>query len=630
MIRTPRYSVLPALLLWVSLFLVVASSDRFSLATQSLNISLLALFLIGAIFPLLLFSRKAWLDEPCDGSESDTYYVLIRILGAAIPVVLFWVLFHQVLGGWWTIDDPNILHHADVVGIWQGFYEPESRYNFYTPLQIFSLGIDLFIAGFNPKFFYWHHLISLSLSLCLLYLLLSQFFSSGVSCMAVSLFVVTVPTSEMAHWLMLRHYVEGLLFGLCAMLLFSKSIREESWKWAVIGSFCYFIAALAKELYVPLVFVLLCLPVGRFITRAKFLVPFICFATLYTGLRFYMLREQILTGYAEQTVGWVDVVNLPQNILQAMGWSNVGQFLILATTVILIVIFLMRINNSARLCFLVWLGACFLVLIPVLWRIIEYSYYLYVFTLGFSVLSMIAGRQLIEIIPNRDLGALFVTSLFLLLLLTNLFPSVLKQQQLHDSMVLQKTQGEMLFANTSPDSVLLYDYHVAGDLIYFRDLENVTDHYDQEKIKWCPRSDCLCAQLFPGYVGLMFSDSQWQDVELAKQQCSASLAQLSATIAIQLPRTLSWQFEVSPPTSGTFSIASTIDQYGKHLTVPYVLPVPDSATVEFCCEPFQSTFSWVVHFKSSQGWELTSEPIVIDAGSVNQAGSAEFSFTTAR
>ena len=117
--------------------------------------------------------------------------------------------------------------------------------------------------------------------------------------MAVSLFVVTVPTSEMAHWLMLRHYVEGLLFGLCAMLLFSKSIREESWKWAVIGSFCYFIAALAKELYVPLVFVLLCLPVGRFITRAKFMVPFICFATLYTGLRIYMLREQILTGYAE-------------------------------------------------------------------------------------------------------------------------------------------------------------------------------------------------------------------------------------------------------------------------------------------------------------------------------------------
>ena len=622
--------MLAVLLLWISLFLVVASSDRFTLATQSLNISLLALFLIGTIFPLLLFSRKAWLDEPCDGSESDTFYMVIRILGAVIPVLLFWVLFHQVLGGWWTIDDPNILHHADVVGIWRGFYEPESRYNFYTPLQVFSLGIDLFIAGFNPEFFYWHHLISLSLSLCLLYLLLSQFFSPGLSCMAVSLFVVTVPTSEMAHWLMLRHYVEGLLFGLCATLLFSKSIREESWKWAVIGSFCYFISALAKELYVPLVFVLLCLPVGRFITRAKFLAPFICFATLYTGLRFYMLRDQILTGYTEQTVGWVDVVNFPQNILLAMGWSNVGQFIILATSLILMVIFLIRLNNSARLSFLVWLGACFLALIPVLWRIIEFPYYLYVFALGFSVLSMIASRQLIEITFNRNLGALLVTSLFLLLLITNLFPSVLKQQQLHDSMVLQKTQGEMLFANTSPNSVLLYDYHVAGDLIYFRDLEDVTDPYNQAKIKWCPRSDCLCAQLFPNHVGLMFSGSHWQDVELPEQKCSASLAQLSATIAIQLPRTLSWQFQVSPPTSGAFSIASTIDQYGAHLSVPYVLPVPDSATVEFCCEPFQSPFSWVVHFKSSQGWELTSQPIVIDAGSVNQTGSAEFSFTTER
>jgi hypothetical protein len=622
--RSQYSSTMLLSLFWLALFLAVARTNSFVMASQSLNISLIALFLLGAIFPFMLLATDKWFGDKCFVSMLPVHKNAITLVGLLVPLLMFWVLFHQVLGGWWTVDDPDILHHSNMVGIWRGFYDPESRYNFYTPLQVFSLGIDLSIAEFNPAFFYWHHLLSLSLTICLLYLLLNHFFAPGLSCMAVSLFVVAVPTSEMAHWLMLRHYVEGLLFSLCSILLFIKSIREERWQWAVIGSLCYFVSTLAKELYVPLVIVLPFLPIGSLYLRAKHLIPYVGLAVLYTGLRFYMLKDQLLIGYAGQTIQWQYILNFPQNLLKAMGWTSPGQLLVLAIVLGLMVFLFVRLHKTTRRSLAVWLGVCFAPLIPILGRIADLPYYLYVFILGFSVLCVFSLQQLLMFIRNKQLGALITTGLFLLLLLTNLYPSVLKQQQLYNNMVVQKIQGQMLFADGDPDTVLIYDYHVADDLVYFRDLDEASNPSEKTRINWCPRNDCLCAVLYPDQVALKFVNSKWEEGELGGPECSNSDAQLAVTISIQLPQTLSWEFEVTPQLPGVYSIASTMDQYGESLDVPYVLSVPNAATVEFCCEPFRQPFNWMVHFKSSEGWELTSAPIVIDSSSVDETGKAVF------
>ena len=82
---------------------------------------------------------------------------LIHFWLALLPVLLFWLLYHRVLVGWWTFDDPHILRYLHTTGPLAGFYDPQKNFAFYTPLLPFSFAVDFWLFGFNPAGFYWHH-----------------------------------------------------------------------------------------------------------------------------------------------------------------------------------------------------------------------------------------------------------------------------------------------------------------------------------------------------------------------------------------------------------------------------------------------------------------------------------------
>ncbi len=616
-----------------ALILIIAGDYTFSQAITALQISAPAVLLVCAFYPLLV-SCGSNQDSVSNFTPGFSLSVGTTIwLGLLIPLALFWLLYHQVLQAWWSMDDPAILYYADAIGIWSSFYDPDRNYNFFAPLQIFSLGLDLIIAEFNPGAFYWHHLFSISLSLCLLYYLLNHFLSPTYSSMTLALFVVATPTSEVVHWLMVRHYAEGLALSLCALLFYVRALKSNNFQLVILGSLFYFASTLAKELYVPLVIVLPFLPINRMRQRVIFLIPYIGFAFLYLVMRFYMLGEQFLEGYRDAggtpiTPSWQDFSAFPQALMQAMGWMHWWQILVLIGVVGLIASFLFRSISVVRMSVLVWLVALVLPIVPVLWRIAELPYYLYVFSLGFTIATVFAIQHFKSLIDGRGNQHIAVISLFLCIFMVNLYPSILKQGELHDSMNLQRIHGEMLLASPDPGSVLVSNHYVARDLIYFRDKFGGASQNRPEEIAWCPVNDCLCASLYPNRNIIQWSGTEWQtNIPLNAQNCSNSSAELSIRISIELPQSLQWQFSVSPMQTGTFSVASTIDPYGSFLDVPYhelSVPAEGFTKLRFLRSAFELPFSWTVQFKSEEGWELVSAPVLIDPAVVDELGRAEF------
>ena len=75
---------------------------------------------------------------------------------------------------------------------------------------------------------------------------------------------------------MTRHYLEGMLFALLAILAFVHAQRRQSMPWAFAGALAYALAVTAKEIYVPLVLVVLVIPpVNNLVARVRLASPFI-------------------------------------------------------------------------------------------------------------------------------------------------------------------------------------------------------------------------------------------------------------------------------------------------------------------------------------------------------------------
>jgi hypothetical protein len=100
---------------------------------------------------------------------------------------------------------------------------------------------------------------------------------------------------------MTRHYLEGMLFALLAILAFVHAQRRQSMPWAFAGALAYALAVTAKEIYVPLVLVVLVIPpVNNLLTRMRLASPFIVIAFLYIFWRQYMLGA-MMEGYADKS-----------------------------------------------------------------------------------------------------------------------------------------------------------------------------------------------------------------------------------------------------------------------------------------------------------------------------------------
>lgn len=218
-------------------------------------------------------------------------------------VGLLVVLFSNALSGYWRADDPSIISHALNSSGLSAFYDPQDWRKLspssLTPWLTLSFKADLWWAGFTPGFFYLHSIVSLGLVAAAAYALGRFWLSAFWSFAAVCLFLMGASTVSVVDLLMTRHYLEGLLFSLLSLIAFIYAVRSNKLTYTLVGALFYLLAASAKEIYVPLVAVVMFLPISQSIKlRFKFVSAYALAALFYIVWRRYMLGVTI-GGYVD-------------------------------------------------------------------------------------------------------------------------------------------------------------------------------------------------------------------------------------------------------------------------------------------------------------------------------------------
>jgi len=212
-----------------------------------------------------------------------------------------YILHKSALSGYWRYDDGAHLAFAVSYSPWQYFFIPEitslqSANHFFTPWNAFFYDINLWLFGLNAKGFYAHQLIVLWLSSVATLFFLRLWVSAGWALFGAILFLSNAATVHIAQELMTSHYAAGLLFAIIALYGYVRSICEQNWRLALIGSFFYLLALLCKEIYFPLIGILLFLPEGEMRSRLRFSLPYGLVALVYIPWRFVVLNGS-LGGY---------------------------------------------------------------------------------------------------------------------------------------------------------------------------------------------------------------------------------------------------------------------------------------------------------------------------------------------
>jgi hypothetical protein len=268
--------------------------------------------------------------------------------GLLLVLIGYAVLLH---GAFWRGDDPSLLRHAlDSPGLrafhdaahWQAL-SPSNL----TPWAVQSLRLDALVAGLSPDFFYARQLAALAAVLIAGFVLLRPWLGRAPALAALAVFSVSASTASVIQQLMTRHYLEGLLFALLALLAHQRALRSPSARrsaaWALAAAAAYALACTAKEVYVPLVLVAAVWPgVGAsdpraddWRRRALALGPWLLVALMYVLWRRAMLPSMV-GGYGAlsalvtaEGLGTVvrSLAGLPALWLAPAAWGAAGRLL---------------------------------------------------------------------------------------------------------------------------------------------------------------------------------------------------------------------------------------------------------------------------------------------------------------
>jgi len=110
------------------------------------------------------------------------------------------------------------------------------------------------------------------------------------------MFIMSPPTLSVVSWLTLRHYLEGMGFGLLSIFFYVKAIRSNKLALLCISTLFYLMAAVSKEVYVPLPFILVFLPEKDLHKRLVYSIPFIIVLGMYTLYRAWILGDNFMGG----------------------------------------------------------------------------------------------------------------------------------------------------------------------------------------------------------------------------------------------------------------------------------------------------------------------------------------------
>ena len=237
-----------------------------------------------------------------------------RPLVAILAIVTVAIAVHcTALRGWWLYDDPQLLIESILQPTLGALFDPAEYTHLaahtFSPMQLLSLKFDLLLHGLDVSLFYAHQLAAIALAGILFYLLLRKYIPDLYAALGSGVFLMTWEAVYATRTLMIRHYAEGLVFALAAMLAWRRGGR-----WIIVAAVLYLFAMLSKEVYATIPLFFICQ--SRFAKRPwrELIAPALA-AILFL---FWRWRMTGLIGGYTRDVGVREIENLPREI-----WSHI-------------------------------------------------------------------------------------------------------------------------------------------------------------------------------------------------------------------------------------------------------------------------------------------------------------------
>ena len=537
----------------------------------------------------------------------------LLVLGVLTSVAL--AFNFPVLSGYWRWDDPSILLHVHSYSIWQDFFSPAVWQEFspsnLTPWLSLSFETDLILFGLRSEFFYAHQILALGLAAFALYCALALWTRPTFAIAGAILFQAGAPSLLVVQQLMTRRYLEGMVFCLGALVCFVHYLRQGRVPFLIASVLLYALACTAKEVYVPLVVLLVFLPESTLKARIQALLPHVGVALLYTLWRGYMLGN-LGGGYtaadsllAQASAGEIlaALFSLPQ-LLFGSWWPGmtIGYLMLLAAysfmrrsplplvllSALLILLPMVPlvsfpgITIADRYLFLPWMAVCF-----------SLAY------MSDSLFSQLGGSQ-----RSQQANLVYLVPAFWLL--GSLVPAWATRTVVADYGRNFDAHGEFIWQQNSeqafvPSNLLLASYWYVTDLTRFKS-----------------RLDATATSPLP-IVDPLLSATADADIWTYDEACQcisssgATLAQLRQDALSRLdedaPLALDYEYvdgyfdwQFGPYSSGQFHVVS--EQLG-------LLPAPPRGRLRV---DVASGTVFQLRYTSPQGWITYSDPQRIEPG----------------
>ncbi len=335
-------------------------------------------------------------------------------------------------------------------------------------------------------------MLSLSILLLCANVILLRFLSPFVAALSLSLFVASVPLCDAANHLMTRHYIEGLIFALISIYLFMKAQEKDDANFFYGSAFFYFLACLAKEVYVPLIVIMMAFPPPIMKSRLKSLYPFLVVAVGYTLWRFYMLNSSgMLSAYPHIPVTGKDIFYLPLSIIKTMGWDSIWQLMMAGLLSVAFVLHILK-NNWRSNAFILLIAICVILpIMPVASTL--YSRYLFLFSFVYFIGIGLGLQYLFEAPFLRT----FKTEMVVIIAVVSIMVSIFHvQQNIRGWQAYGKeisVEGKFLLYNNDPNNLLVTAH---GHCYWAFSALRKTVLGLPQGASYCIR-DCVCPYLYP-------------------------------------------------------------------------------------------------------------------------------------
>ena len=197
---------------------------------------------------------------PPDASRSPADWRRADLWSVALIACAVFVALAPTLSLEWTADDGALLNYSARYRIVEYLLDPEllriGSGASLTPVLHLFYSLNLAVFGVDWQGFRATGFALAALAALCYYGLLRLFARPVLGLVGTIALVASLPYFYVASTFMTSHYVAGLACACGAVIAMARALRLGGWPWALASAFCYGLAAISKEVYLPVIVVL--------------------------------------------------------------------------------------------------------------------------------------------------------------------------------------------------------------------------------------------------------------------------------------------------------------------------------------------------------------------------------------